>query len=51
MEVSTEQLRERYESLETDELVDLHRNSDLTGLASSVLSDVLTSSPDFSPVV
>ncbi len=30
MEVSTEQLRERYKSLETDELVDLHRNSDLT---------------------
>jgi hypothetical protein len=43
MEVSAEQLHEQYESLETDELVDLHRNSDLTELATSVLSEILMS--------
>ena len=43
MEVNAEQLREQYELLETDELVNLHRNSDLTVLASAVLSEVLAS--------
>jgi hypothetical protein len=43
MEVTAEQLRERYESLETEELIDLHRHSGLTDLASSVLSEVLAS--------
>ena len=44
MEVNTEQLRKRYESLENnDELIDLHRNSDLTELASSIFLEVITS--------
>jgi hypothetical protein len=37
MEVTAEDLRERYESLQDDELIDLHLNSDLTESASSVL--------------
>ena len=41
MEAAADQLRERYEFPGTDELMDLHRNSDLSDLASSVLSEVL----------
>lgn len=43
MEVTAEQLRERYDLLETEELVYLHRNSELTEVASSVLLSILAS--------
>jgi tetratricopeptide (TPR) repeat protein len=42
MDVTEQKLRERYESLETDDLMDLCRTSDLTELASSILKDVLS---------
>ena len=41
MEVTVEDLRKRYESLENDELIDLLLNSELTQSASSVLKEVL----------
>lgn len=41
MEATDKELRERYETLDTDELVDLYRNSDLTELAQSVLKETL----------
>ena len=41
MEVTAEDLKQRYESLQDDELIDLHLNSELTEIASSVLKDVL----------
>jgi hypothetical protein len=41
MEVTEEDLREQYESLETEELIEMYRNGELTELASSVLTQVL----------
>jgi hypothetical protein len=41
MEVTEKELRERYETLDTDELFDLYRNSELTKLAQSVLKETL----------
>lgn len=41
MEATERELRERYEALETEELIDLHRRGELTELASSVLGEVL----------
>lgn len=43
MEPTEEELRQRYESLETAELVDLYRRGDLTERASSVMRSVLDS--------
>jgi hypothetical protein len=42
MEVTAPDLRQRYESLEDDELVRLILNTELTDTASSVLRDVLS---------
>jgi tetratricopeptide (TPR) repeat protein/membrane associated rhomboid family serine protease len=41
MEVTEQDLREQYESLETEELIEMYRNNELTELASSVLTQVL----------
>jgi hypothetical protein len=41
MEVTEKNLRERYESLETEELIELYTKTELTDLASSVLTQIL----------
>lgn len=41
MEVTPEELRKRYESLQDDELIDLQLNNELSETASSVLKEVL----------
>ena len=42
MDISEESLRQRYSQMETDELIELHRTSDLTDLALSVLEIILS---------
>jgi hypothetical protein len=41
MDVTAEELKQRYESLETDALLDLYRQGNLTDLAISVMNEVL----------
>ena len=42
MDVSEESLRQRYSEMETEELVELYKSSDLTDLASSVIEQIIS---------